>query len=193
MGDTERVNTGLVRTAVGRTRDSEDRLSVTQTRALSWRALTGDENQTAVAEHAGVDESTVRYWLRNDGRFRELWERCVTSSESLIRHLRHAGRLKSLDTLIRAQDEAEQWSVRVDAAAKLLTSDRQDRAQEQEPDRMALSALLSKWARDSGELLGADSWAAVEGESRQRTAVVEGEGEAMGMVGERESGGGGVA
>lgn len=157
-----------VRTVAGEPPASENRLSLPQTRALAWRALTGEENQSAIAEHAGVDESTIRYWLRSNARFRQLWETALTNSEELTKSLRSAGRLKSIETLIRAQDEAEQWSVRVDAAAKLLTSDRQDRQLESEPARMALGAILEKWARESEALLapGSEGPAVVDGEAR---------------------------
>jgi hypothetical protein len=155
---------------------SADRMSLTQTRALAWRALTGAESYREIAEHAGVDESTVRYWLRENARFRELWDQATRDGDGIVNALRTAGRIKSLSTLIDAQSEAEQWSVRVDAATKLLTADRQDRQLETAPARMALGALLEKWGRESEAMLGDGEMGERGGEG---VSVVEGEARVM--------------
>lgn len=149
-----------LRVVEGMPPDSANRLSLTQTRALSWRVLTGGETLREVAAYAGVDESTVRYWLRNNARFAELWARATDATEEVTRALRVHGRLKSLQTLIDVQDrEGVPASVQVDAAAKFLTNDSRQR-QDDRAD-VTMEMYMDRWLKEAAEQ------GAIDGEARR--------------------------
>lgn len=138
---------------VERVEDYAAGLSARQSMALGWRTLWGAESIRRVAGRVGVSEGTIRHWIRTNVRFARLWEMAVEERTALTRELDATGRIRSRLTLIEAQDGDAPDSVKVDAAAKFLTNDRQERAMETEPQRAGLAAYFEELGKRSAAML----------------------------------------